>query len=562
MRESKKYLQSNRIYTKSHLSTSFFLVTFFLFLIFILPTCAVNAQEAYDQYAPIFYFEGQEECFPVDVEYHINNAILYEFLNNGNNEIDSSIDSNKLANYSSETYEFYFLDNKLGTINDDNIINDYQEKKGSYNYNIYTNVVDISLDTTVVQYWMFYAFNNGDLNRHEGDWELVQIVFNNNEPSQVMYSQHHSGQKARWDQVDKTGLHPHVYVAYGSHANYFRSYSGMIGIASDHVGSNGFILTPEQYTLVSMQNMSWLEFRGLWGEIQAEEDIFLGQSGPNGPKYRQEGMMWNTPLEWGLSLSQLDSNVLLLEWFLYNFFIIFILITIVSISIFIVKRIKQLKDKGFGKRYFSILYIDGFNLKSIGNMLFILGIIIAIFALFQPWYLVSASVNSDSYTTEGLVDIILIDGIQGISVNIPKSNGPVPLGSAMIPFSILIGIGLLITIIKTFGIQTSNVLGKSYLKQGIKLMIPIIVIIIAIIAISTMTTDIVNGEIADSEITTIFQDISSSPLGGITQKSISTADQTIEIQWGLQLGGFLLLLSGIICFIGGIIERKAAKEFF
>ncbi len=541
--------------------TLVFGLCFILLIILFFPS-PLSAQESYDDYAPIFYFEANEELFPIPVEYHIENAILYEFTNDDITLIDDSIDATKLKDYNLENHQNYFLDNTIGTIEGNKIITHYKEQKANFNYTVYTKTFDITSDLTVVQYWLFYAFNKGDLNQHEGDWELVQIEFQNNKPTNVMYSQHHSGQQATWSQIEKTDTHPHVYVSRGSHANYMKSYSGVLGIASDHVGANGLVLTPEQYTLVPLQDQGWLEFRGMWGEINGQEDKILGQSGPNGPKYRADGLMWNDPIGWGASLAPLDQTVLIFEWILYNFVLIFVIILIISLSFFSIKKLKQYKNQGFGSRYFSFLYIDGLNMKSVGNILFITGLIIAIVALFQPWYLVSATINTEQYSSQGMIDIISIDGLQGISVNLPNSNGSIPLGSAFIPFSIVIGIGLILTVANTLGVQTSKKLGKSYLSQGIKLIIPIIFIIVGIIAISMLSTSLVDKEMDNSEISSIFGDIASAPFGGSTQKSIISEEQQIQLQWGLQNGGFLLFISGIICVIGGILERNASKEFF
>ena len=65
-----------------------------------------------------------------------------------------------------------------------------------------------------------------------------------------------------------------------------------------------------------------------------------------------------------------------------------------------------------------MFYIDGINLKSIGNILCFVGIIIAIFGLFNTWYEVSynfsGSGSADSLNTEGWQDILKIDGLEGI----------------------------------------------------------------------------------------------------------------------------------------------------
>jgi len=85
---------------------------------------------------------------------------------------------------------------------------------------------------TILQYHFFYAFNDwrlaaNGMNHHEGDWEMMAVYLKNDEPYAVLFSQHGAGNIEKWDTaqkaVDKQGnvtVHPVVYVALGSHANY------------------------------------------------------------------------------------------------------------------------------------------------------------------------------------------------------------------------------------------------------------------------------------------------------------------------------------------------------
>lgn len=85
---------------------------------------------------------------------------------------------------------------------------------------------------TILQYHFFYAFNDwrlaaNGMNHHEGDWEMIAVYLKNDQPYTVLFSQHGAGNLEKWDAltkaVDKHGnitLHPIVYVALGSHANY------------------------------------------------------------------------------------------------------------------------------------------------------------------------------------------------------------------------------------------------------------------------------------------------------------------------------------------------------
>lgn len=74
-----------------------------------------------------------------------------------------------------------------------------------------------------VQYWFLYFFNYR-LNLHESDWEQITLHLDpDQKPIEALYSSHASGQKRPWSKLETVGDHPVVYVALGSHANYFRS---------------------------------------------------------------------------------------------------------------------------------------------------------------------------------------------------------------------------------------------------------------------------------------------------------------------------------------------------
>ncbi|MBS3777754.1 MAG: hypothetical protein KGY50_00495, partial [Candidatus Thermoplasmatota archaeon] len=277
-----------------------------------------------EAFAPILYFEGLETCYPIDAQFHIDNSELYVHDGNTATLVNDRPLASELA---AITEQNYFLDNINGAVRDStNIISSYQQQKNNYDTIVYYREQSQS-GQTILQYWFFYAYNNGDLNVHEGDWEMIQLIIESNNPTTVMYSQHHSGQQTSWNNVETSDSHPHVYIARGSHANYFRSFSGKLGVASDTVGNNGVVLNPEEYTLVELSDQEWLNFAGRWGEMQNVEDTVLGFSGPFGPAFREDGQMWNTPLSWGERLPQLNTALLPVEFLLYHFFTIFVIIT-------------------------------------------------------------------------------------------------------------------------------------------------------------------------------------------------------------------------------------------
>ena len=109
------------------------------------------------------------------------------------------------------------------------------EKRANYAY--YGRVWrDAESSEVVLQYFLFYAFNDwrhhGGFNFHEGDWEAVFVFLERSNgqyvPTGVGLSQHHEGDYRSWRATERwpdreKGPHPVIYVAAGSHANYFTS---------------------------------------------------------------------------------------------------------------------------------------------------------------------------------------------------------------------------------------------------------------------------------------------------------------------------------------------------
>jgi len=524
---------------------------------------ALTVQDVY-QYAPILYFVNEEKCYPVNVSYAFENCYLYEVGNP--NLISTSPSGELLANYS--TSDNFYLDNQRGTvaIGDDGIENDYQSKMDVLGYTVYAHVDSIN---NAIQYWFFYAFNGGDLNRHEGDWEMIQVVLSGEQPVEVMYSQHHSGQTATWNQAEKDGEHVKVYVAKGSHANYIKSYSGKVGLASDTVGDNGKILRPiTDYTIEILENEPWLNFAGRWGwygadESQSAEAEILGEAGPNGPMFREDGTMWQ-PLVWGGGLQPANDNLFILEWFVYNFLMLFIIFTLLSLLLLIFFIYRRHKKHGLGPRLFSLFYINGMNAKSIGNILCIVGIIIAILGLFYPWYTVTADVSTPEYKETGSFNALSVDGINGIQVRLPDRSGPVPLGTFSLPFYVLIGIGLVFLILATIGISMSKKLGKKYLTRGIRLVVYFILILVLIMAIGSIVKMAAPAKIqGNADIFNTVNAISATPFGGQYSTSITDIPGgSIFLQWGFGIGAYLLLFAGILLLVAGFLEIIARAQFF
>jgi hypothetical protein len=161
-----------------------------------------------------------------------------------------------------------------------------------------------------LQYWFYYAYNDW-LNKHEGDWEMIQLNFDAPDaaaahalhPTEVGYSQHSSAERARWGDrklqlVD--GTHPVVYPAAGSQANFFTSdlylmRSPAEGVGCDDTRGPSLTIRPAVAVVAQapadyLQEYPWLGFDGRWGEQQA---AFF--NGPTGPNLKTQ---WTEPFTW------------------------------------------------------------------------------------------------------------------------------------------------------------------------------------------------------------------------------------------------------------------------
>ena len=165
-------------------------------------------------------------------------------------------------------------------------------------------------DRLSLQYWLYYPFNDWN-NLHEGDWEMIQLVFPAGsaeealevEPLEVGYSQHEGAERAEWgdDKLEVVdGTHPVVYPAAGSHANFFSDglflgRSAETGVGCDDTTGPHDELRPQALSIPSdseaaAEAFPWIAFEGRWGERQ---QAFY--NGPTGPNLKTQ---WTEPITW------------------------------------------------------------------------------------------------------------------------------------------------------------------------------------------------------------------------------------------------------------------------
>ena len=160
-----------------------------------------------------------------------------------------------------------------------------------------------------LQHWFYYPFSDWN-NKHESDWEMIQLVFDaptakealNQSPALVGYSQHEGAESATWDdeKLEKRGEHPVVYPGAGSHSNQFvqslyLGHSAQTGFGCDdtrgptHYEQTQAVLMPSEATGPN-DTFAWVNYLGHWGQ-----EVSGPNSGPVGPTSKPQ---WTEPITW------------------------------------------------------------------------------------------------------------------------------------------------------------------------------------------------------------------------------------------------------------------------
>jgi len=286
-----------------------------------------------EKFAPVIYLKGEgelENYEPEPIEILVDDAVVRDIQDPAFSEKAS------LASLLRWPESVHYLDIAgLGptTQSPADYQATYEKIGGQYQPTLYVRVKEGNDDGyTVVQYWIFY-FVNDWRNFHEGDWELVQLQFppespedlleGKTEPVFVAFSQHQYGQQMTWnDMITRTlveGTHPIVYVARGSHANYFLPGNPWAVLDFDDTGLSSWrVMRPEELKIVLLpederqtQGLDWVDFRGRWGEYLGLSVSVLGmtfmQAGPFGPLWadgEKKSDRWANPTQWASQLPQ------------------------------------------------------------------------------------------------------------------------------------------------------------------------------------------------------------------------------------------------------------------
>lgn len=158
-----------------------------------------------------------------------------------------------------------------------------------------------------LQYWFWWVYNDWN-DRHEGDWEMIQLDFPaataaealTVAPTEVAFAQHEGSEVAAWTdpKLVRDGDNVVVYPAQGSHAAYFAQSlwfgkSAASGFGCDNTTTPATGVTPEVLMLPSddqLAQVPWLTFEGRWGEKAPSFN-----NGPTGPNTKDQ---WAAPIVW------------------------------------------------------------------------------------------------------------------------------------------------------------------------------------------------------------------------------------------------------------------------
>ena len=234
-----------------------------------------------------------------------------------------------------------------------------QEAAAAHPWPVYYGRVVRTQSYTVLQYHVFYAYNDyrshyHGANDHEGDWEHISVYLSEDAqgapvPEWVAYAAHDADgadQRRRWGdpELRKFGEHPVVHIGAGSHGAYFSpgeyiirieipllarvsSWAGAVRTSwqrlfrqggapeaagpdrrfaiafVDYARGDGLVLGPEGDrpwdARLLMEQPALRSYAGLWGRYS--DDPLRGEDAPAGPRFDPDGSIrtsWYDPVGW------------------------------------------------------------------------------------------------------------------------------------------------------------------------------------------------------------------------------------------------------------------------
>jgi hypothetical protein len=151
-----------------------------------------------------------------------------------------------------------------------------------------------------LQYWLWYLYNDYHLafnaGLHEGDWEMVQLGMDGEQPTVAVYAQHDQAERRDWSNVRKTpDGRPLVFSARGSHASYFDPGLYETEAWYDVCDGERQANSTDLVILLEDDLPGWAKWQGQWGDTEAPIKRVFSPS-PKGPIKQTE--KWLHPGRW------------------------------------------------------------------------------------------------------------------------------------------------------------------------------------------------------------------------------------------------------------------------
>jgi hypothetical protein len=147
-----------------------------------------------------------------------------------------------------------------------------------------------------LQYWLWYFYNDYQLSfalgTHEGDWEMLQFRIDDEagHPDIAVYAQHRYGEVRPWDEVEKLGDRPVVYVARGSHASYFQAGFHQTEAWYDLADGKRRMKHRPKLVVLTTNDPAWTRWPGRWGDSLPRSGV--ESNSPTGPGAKKQ---WTQP---------------------------------------------------------------------------------------------------------------------------------------------------------------------------------------------------------------------------------------------------------------------------
>jgi len=188
-----------------------------------------------------------------------------------------------------------------------------------------------------------------------------------------------------------------------------------------------------------------------------------------------------------------------------------------------------------------------------GTYVGIVGKLIYLIALFLPWYTLMVSVDSGAYTTKGWVELVHIDGIRGVQINELLTGGALPKGLSFLPVPVswILLAFFIWSVVSILGARTAKARGWKLFRGGI-----VIIIVFTVLYFLITQLPAFIPEKSPAELRSLLDYIVAYPFYGDTTQTFG-AYGTVHMRWGLQAGGFMLLVSAVVQIIGGFMELGA-----